>query len=578
MSSSAFSAETKTLTPDKQYGAVKVTEDSTLKKLLSVPGVDLKYKDCQKRFPTSLEEIPGCVWEEVSKDPDQRKKVQELYAQESKASATIDSPSRTPSSEATTDQKSVLSSGLTSRKVNIGIDYKSDPATKVLSDFFGKKLEEVLRGSEQDRKDKKIMAIDQSKFVDLYKSELGKSIVNAFTSYCMDTPKSCRSKDATEKCLFDEDSAKTNRNKNIKELRETATFSSEEGAEWERCIRAVPEICYDENIASSKDKDKVYSNTKACLIMDFVKASRKNIIAAEEQEKFYRDLQDKSAQGIAINAQNIKVIDEKDLASDKLTQLNSADISKDFKDSNDKTTSVSKTLEATEKEAVECEKKLGNDENCKKFLSTNTEKNTEAITAFGIGRMAQEDDLKERLNKDENVATYLKEEGYDDGQIKEMLKKENIDDVKKKITERFKNENAAIIKEMAERVANKTSTKDGTIDNNDDSKMKGIREELASRNDDLKDLIHFNNIVSSYLTITPEKKDDKDNKGKPGEASRNTASLHAEVGSMDAKEAKDLKARIDSNKDLKENQNSTSLGISTINTILNYIKPKSNDQ
>ncbi|MGZ3790399.1 MAG: hypothetical protein ACXVLQ_17840, partial [Bacteriovorax sp.] len=203
---------------------------------------------------------------------------------------------------------------------------------------------------------------------------------------------------------------------------------------------------------------------------------------------------------------------------------------------------------------------------CKKFLDTNTEKNSEAVTEFGLRQFAQGEDLEKKLADDKNVETYLKEEGYTDVQIKDLTSKDNIEDVKQKIKERFNDEKAAIIKEMANRISTKTATTDGKIDDKDTSKMTQIKKELSSRNSDLKNLIHFNNIVSSYLSIedTGTKK-----------VSRNTASLFSEVESYDGENANELKNNLKNNKDIKKDEVNSLLKVEDINSnFLNYQEKK----
>ncbi|MGZ3807609.1 MAG: hypothetical protein ACXVCE_05945 [Bacteriovorax sp.] len=558
---SAFSAEAK---PSEQYGAVSVKDDGVLKKLFTVPGVKEKYTSCQEKNKDALDKIPNCIWTDL--DPKQKEQVKQLYAQEESAKDKTSAPTDSKSSEVdVTTGKSALKSNLTGRKVNVGIDYKSDPAVEALSAFFGKKLDEVLNGDPKDAKDKKIIKVDHTKFIDLYASELGKSIINSFTSYCMETSPDCRPEDKKAPpptCLIsaDDDQRKKDIEANLKLLK-SATFSEEEGNVWKKCITDVSDVCYGKNI-SGDEKDKEYSKQKACLIMDFVKASRKNLIAVDEQKKFYDGL--KGGVGIASNF----VDGDKNASADKLTQITSADIGKDFKNSDNKTENIAKATEKIQKEADDCagDGKISDQAKCKKFLDTNTEKNSEAVTEFGLRQFAQGEDLEKKLADDKNVETYLKEEGYTDVQIKDLTSKDNIEDVKQKIKERFNDEKAAIIKEMANRISTKTATTDGKIDDKDTSKMTQIKKELSSRNSDLKNLIHFNNIVSSYLSIedTGTKK-----------VSRNTASLFSEVESYDGENANELKNNLKNNKDIKKDEVNSLLKVEDINSnFLNYQEKK----
>ena len=172
---------------------------------------------------------------------------------------------------------------------------------------------------------------------------------------------------------------------------------------------------------------------------------------------------------------------------------------------------------------------------------------------------------------------YLKEEGYSPDQIKTMtVDKEAIADLKAQILNRFANQKAAIIKEMAGRIADKTAVaegvitpKGGAVKKDDISKLEKIKIELESRTSDLQNLVYFNNIVSSYLTV-----EDKTKKS----ASRNTASLFSEANTLEKEQAKLLKDQIkDADlKDQKGQASTTDLDVDNINkSFLNYkIKEK----
>jgi hypothetical protein len=586
----AFSAGANATDASKQvYGGVVIKEDSALKKLLVIPEIAAQYKSCQGAFPRTedLDKISACLWSgddnnnipPLSKN--QKDEVKKVYAQEDSGGPSKDNIAVDPKTAEidVTSTKAKNTTSLTNRNLTIGTDYKSDPAVKVLSAFFGKKLDEVLNGSAQDKKDKKIVTVDHTEFIDLYTSELGKSIVNSFTSYCMETNPSCRDlqkdpADGIEKdsapCLISKDEVvrKADIARNLKTIN-AANFTDAEGLSWQHCIGSVSGVCYD----TSTDPNVAYSKQKACLVMDFVKSARKNLIIADQQKNFYNGLKGGGDKGIASIASNMKAANEKDLTADKLTQINSADIDKGFTDSDNKTLNISKTNDSLEVEATDCvgpDGKVTTKDKCSKFLDVNTTKNTDAVTEFGLRQFAKADDLDKKLENKDTVGSYLKEEGYTDDQIKNLTSADKIEEVKLKIKERFNSEKDAIIKEMASRVTAKTTVTDGSIDKDKDlSPLTKIKEELGTRNGDLKNLIHFDNIVASYLTISELNADGSIKKG--SSPTRNTASLFAEVKSMDdKKESKVIMEKIKNNKDLQEGQTSPEFKIDDINKLLKY--------
>lgn len=575
-----FSLEVKKAAPKNQvYGGFTIKEDSTLKKLLNLPEVSAQYKSCQTKItdPKELDKIPDCLWNGDGDkipplNPKAKENIKKLYAaEESEALKNKGAVSAKEAEIDVTAKNNGENSNLTNRTLNISTDYKSDPAVKALSAFFGKKLDEVLNGSEQDIKDKKIVTVDHKKFINLYTSELGKSIVNSFTSYCMESKPDCRNskeKDKEGKNLYSGDpclisSNESTRQADIKSNLQTinaANFTEDEGAAWTHCISTVSSVCYDNN---KTDKDSVYSKQRACLVMDFVKSARKNLIIADQQKAFYDGIKGGGDRGIASIATNMKVIDnEKNLSADKITQITSGDIDKDFKDSENKNENISKTNSKVDKEADECVDNTAKSK-CSQFLDANKTQNTEAVAEFGLRQFAKEDDLNEKLEDKKNVSSYLKEEGYTDQQIKDLTSGQNLEAVKDKIKERYSAEKKAIIAEMSSRIAKKTTVADGNITKSDSPTIGKIKDGLSGRNDDLKNLIHFNNIVASYLTISEAN-------GPSKNVTRNTASLYAEVKSMDKKDSKDISDRLNKNKDLKETQTTADFQVGDINQILKY--------
>ncbi len=539
------------------YGDVVVND--SLKKILSIDGVTPIYEDCKKRHQKFSDKIPQCIWDEVVKKPDMKKAVQAAYAEEIKTGMTkVDSKGRTPATEKTDDKIR-----LTDREKNVAINYESDPAVAALSKFYGDKLDQILdpeKGlTSEERKNGVILSVDHRKFADLYKSELGKTIINAFTSYCMETdPSTCCKKDDQDcakneiRCTIDADpdKAKAHKISNLESLKKGQVelkSGTAESFKWSRCIMDVPDVC-----ESKKSND--ISKQRACLIVDYVKAARKNIMIVDDQKKFYDELA--KTQGRSGIAQNIKIItDENKATADAILEMTAKDVKDTLKDS----------TAASEKEMDGCfDKKTNqivNAEVCKKFLNTNTDANEAALAEFGMRQLAQEETLKEELkSSNARVADYLKEEGYSDQEIQKITQnKQSIEDIKKQITERFAAEKKAIIQEMSEKIQGKTSSANGKIDAADTSKLEKIRSEISGRSSDLANLVQFNNIVSSYLNI--------DNGGK---MERNTASLFAEVRSMDKTEAQGLQNKI-KDADLKDKKSTADLNVDTINNaFLNY--------
>lgn len=536
LSLSAFAAEQEK-TPKKSEVQGDIVVDESMQVLLNVNGVKPIYEDCKSRHSTLSENIPTCIWQEVSKNSDLKKQVLAAYSNDSK--------SRAPASSTGVKAKTPL----TNNKKNVGINYETDPSVVALTEFYGKKLGEILDPNKAltatEKKSNVILTVDHKKFIELYKSELGKTIISAFTSYCLDTePASCNQ----GMCQINSDETKieSDRKANLASLNGAdLSDKSTDGSKWKNCIVDVGRVCDDKN--SNRN-----SKQRACLIVDYVKSARKNIIAADAQQEFYKSIADDGSTNIA---SNMKIVADGEKSSTSAI-LNMTE--KDVQDS------VKVKITASMKDMDSCyddkTDQIKNIQACQKFLDTDRTQNEKALAEFGMRQLAQEETLKEELNSsDDKVRDYLKEEGYKDEEIQKLTEdKKSIEEIKDKILERFKNEKQAIIAEMAKKIESKTSTGDKIDANADKSKISKIRSELLSRGDDLGGLVKFNNIVSSYLSF------DDESTGKTG---RNTASLFAEAKTAsDEATKKALQEQIKA-ANLQENKdNSTiNLNVDTIN-------------
>lgn len=558
-SSLSYAADNKTETKkDVVYGNVTVNE--TLEKMLQVPGVKAIYDGCVKTHSSGSAAVPNCVWDKVSKNPDQKKAVQGIYALETSGKKTdgasaspSSSPSRSPAGE-TKPEKS-----LTAKILPVATDYSSDPAVVALSKFYEKKLDEILDPSKalslEDQKAGKILSTDHRKFIDLYKSELGKTIINAFTSYCLDTDDTSCQKGGT--CLLSDvqSTREDNRKKNLENLKSNSLDLDSKGpqaAKWNYCITNVPKIC--DSQPTQSQKDETYSKRRACLIVDYVKAARKNIMVADKQKEFYDEMNKANGSGGGI-AQNVHVIsDENKLSADAVLSITSKDVENSLKDSEE--------YQLSKKEVEACyddkTKKILDTDACKKFLNTDKDANEASLTELAMRQNIQSEELKVELDSsDKKIVSYLKEEGYKEDEIKKITDdKDSLQKIKDQIIKRYKSEKEAIIQEMADRIKNKTSGTEGKIDANSDSgKMGEIRKAINNKSSELAGLVQFNNIVSSYLTI-----DSGNNK-----IERNTASLFAETKAMDTNDAKIVGEKITAAK-LVDKKNNADLNVNTLNS------------
>jgi hypothetical protein len=565
VSQTSFAADAKKDSAKKGETSGTIAINSSLQKLIDIDGVKPLYEGCEKRSPGVPDTVFKCLWDQVKDDASLKKKVMDAYAQEN-------APAKDPKKEEATALTDTTSIGrapassegeanLITKKSNININYSVDPAVQALSEFFGKKLDEILDPNKaltkEEVKEGRILEVDHKKFIELYKSELGKTIVNAFTSYCLDTDPTtlkCSPVDKKFDCSKstatisnDPEKREDHRKKNLDGLK-TANLNgdSEESAKWQTCIAKVTPNCKPSGTGSINDE----TSTRACLVVDFVQAARKNIMIADKQIEDYKLLDSSSTTGIVSNTKGID--DLKKTSSDSILEMTA----KDVKDS------LKKPMEVATKEFEACYKggAIVDAEACKKYLSTNTNENSQALVEMQLRQEAQLGTLEDKLKDDEKVRTYLKEEGYSKDDIARMTKDPKaVGEVRDEIIARYKAQKDAIIKEMAAKIERNVATVDGKVSiDKDKSKLDKIKDELESRSKDLQNLVQFNNIVSSYISIS-------DSKG--NSAGRNTASLFAEAKSMDKDEAKILNKSIKAAEltDQKGKASSVDLNVKVIN-------------
>ena len=583
MVSASLLAADKTAPKTNKVTAGIVINDS-LQKLMDIDGVKPIYSECQKNhdseIPNREEKVIECLWRGVKRDTKLKKIVQDVYAQELKGGKPTND-GRSPANASSVP--------LTAKSAIVATDYESDPAVMALTDFYGKKLDAILNPdvalSAEEKKNNTILTVDHRKFIDLYKSELGKSIIGAFTSYCLDTDpktrfcspeqlKSCKeagqSKCACESFKISDDKKEQaeHREQNIKSLK-VADFkmNSSDSIQWTKCILSVTNSCNHDTMTISNQSE---SARRSCLIMEYVNSARKSIIVSDKQIKFYEEIAKEPTHHIADNMKEIT--DLKTSSTDALLEMSSNDVK----------LALEKPINQKLKDFELCYKDniIVDVSACKKYLNTNSKENEVALAELGMRHIAQEAILEDELGSDQKVQEYLKEEGYKPDQIKAMTaNKEAVADIKNQILKRYANQKAAIIKEMADRIADKTTVVDGVVTpkatspngalkKDDISKLEKIKRELESRSSDLQNLVYFNNIVSSYLEIEGDK----------GKKSRNTAALFSEANSLEKEQAKLIKEQIKSAelKDQKGTGGTVSLEVDIINeNFLNYnIKEK----
>lgn len=505
------------------------SSDDKLNTLLKVPGVQAQYDAC-KTANTPLDKMSECIWsgnnsnikalDQATKDNVKKEYEKTLKTTDANGTERVDY----------TNTSAVTSTQFANDK---------NPAIKKLSEIIKTKLHEALYGNQTDKN--KIAQVSQTEFHDLYEAEISKGIVDALSSYCIKVNYDTVNTEGQDNCIKDKlcknekDKASIDKcankcaiftipdNEELIAKQKAKNLEKIQNGDFEgstnligSCIANVPNACYYVTDSTSNSKKE------ACVIADFLKASKKNLELNKQIKSAYSEL----GKGAEVEISNFA--QAKPLDTQVAVNVTSKDVGDAFKDNKD-----FKQLQA---DATDCTTNV-TDPKCKELIDTNSADKEKAVAEFGLRKLAQEDELTKNLKESTDntkITQYLKDEGFDDAKIKQMTSNpEDIQKIKDTIIKKFKDEKEALIKELSDRVEKTTTTNAGNITNDDSTKLSNIQKELQSKDKDLQDLTRFSNLASSYLTSEL-----KNGPANSNNTSRNLASFQDEISSTKDKKTK----------------------------------------
>jgi len=513
-------------------------KDDLIKLFLEYPAVKPIYQACLKKqtaknLKTSLAE---CVWNDVD---DQTKK--ELKNAISSAEYKKN-PNRNPANEnATSSKENQKEQSNENDKASLskdqsrnfeGVDlgtvtpYKGDKALLKVEEFLVKRLENSLIGV--DPKATKI--VDHQKFHALYQSQVGKNILHALSGYCAES-KMFENPDIgfiASTFLIEESKVEANRKTNISLL----TNFDEKGENevynvWQSCVRNIKNICYREKGLNGVDYsdpkilvENSYSHNRACLVTHYIREHRQNLIITESiQAKMNEFTKSKSNLSFATD---VKYYDygngEKEEDLNQLTTLSSREFYDAYK---------GKAQEVSEEFDKKCMEEK-NQEECKKYLLVGKDKEDKIkeLAEFELKRKVMDEKIKS-IRSPAEIKQYLKEEGYENDEIDLMIGDSTdelvIRDAIERHYEKEKNSLIAAVNQQLERSSSQNDEISFEANNTNVSDMDvlaRISKELKSNGVRYQEMMHFSNIISSFLSITIEGETD---------SNRNTAALFREL-------------------------------------------------
>ncbi|MEE3080411.1 MAG: hypothetical protein VX341_13820 [Bdellovibrionota bacterium] len=469
-----------------------------------------RYKDA-KVASEKTSKILECVWKQINQDDQLKEEVLSYLNEGSK-----------------TDEE-----GKDLRKASlINLDKEESKTVQALRDFYNQKLEEALYGG-PTRAGSLVHShlADQTDFLRLQKTQLGKNIVATLTSYCIEADY-VKKDNVTYPLIYeDKDKRNTSREKNISSLNKfqntDGTMKNSASYKWSGCIASVQHMCHQVkfkeedskgNMTDNTDyiklkdklrstevteKDLAYTKQRACEVTEYIIKARTSLGAIDQtMEKFEKH----RVNNIGATRTYSEVSGKGNSSSiDELTSITSKELI-----ANNSGNSYAKANKEELDELSECmdleKDKIINPEACKKFLNTNQEDDARAIIQMKAEKEKRAQLLATLIEeKDtEKIKELLLSDGYEEGEAEKLAQRviDDKDGMALLIQERYENRMDALIESTTKKM-NAISVIEINENNQEAiNKLKDIRDNLKNKTKEFAELVHFNNIVTSYLDIT----------------------------------------------------------------------------
>jgi hypothetical protein len=389
-------------------------------------------------------------------------------------------------------------------------------AMRKLEEYLTKRLEEALYGEiKKDSENKKQRMVDHTTFLKLYQSQISKNIIATVSSFCMEVctkEETINGKKSWSLNGYGSNCRKENLTKLSTISEDGTTSKAYQG--WNRCLVEIPSICSTggglSNHPNRPAGESPTPRDHACQVTDAMKGMRLNLMQLSEIDKRFNEIKSSNKRS--------RVMIEKEDAGQRERYVGES--KGDSKSIDDLTTVTSNELinesgygKAVEKESekmqTDCIETL-EDEECKKYLHSDEDvaKLEDAATEYNLRRQVALNKMEEIEDQDELV-TFLKEEGRGEAEIQKMLDEQGYEKLKAAITAQFKAEKKAVISALNKKISDrsiedKKPAAGGPPPPVEDTKVKKlteIKKEMDEKPKGYQELVHFNNIISGFLEI-----------------------------------------------------------------------------
>ena len=382
-----------------------------------------------------------------------------------------------------------------------------------LREHLKEKLSEAIRaGFGEDEP----VYVSPKTIYDLYEQRIGKNVIEAATSFCFEAGRGDEGNYLIKKSR---DERKKRRQEHLEQLKVTETKglkSLEVFDSWSECIASIAPICHKKEGGSTDDD--IYTKKRACEVTNYLQAMKKALLATKDIKKALSDLIPQSSLEIGTNVYSGGT-HQGGIGTNEATTLTSRDIAE---------SRYEQEARRIGDRQEECRKQKPNKKDglCEEFLIADNDglKAGDELAGLALKTKARREQMEEFIESAKDVDTLIDEElkkiGIDKQKKEAYLAKLDIQEpkevLKKLSLDRYDAERKTLIASLKERL--EKNTKKQKKEEASEQALT-IGQELASKAEEYKQLLHFNNVVSSFLEV----------RNPDGSVSKNTTALVLEL-------------------------------------------------
>lgn len=542
-------------TQTKASGPLQTTQTQIFNQLLSIPVAKERYDLCVEK-EVAITDLDKCLWGPIADAsgavivPDPGPAYREEISQALKSN----------NSNKGNDDIDIATSAVEN------LVKTKDPAYVKLQEFLEKRLRTALYndlksdiadevGKDQNN-ETSYTVVGQEHFYSLFESQVSKNTIMTISSFCLQTryeeykeidqatgEEVTKSRIVYVDSIKDPEKAQETIDNNIKRLANSSEFNIA-SVHYNTCLGSIPTLCNpscknsDPSQCWSEDeitkrKNKSDDNPQACMVLRSMRAARQQLLeislvkrrldqlagksTAEADKSIDKNfLKDAIAKGLATNEEepsSAGLFDNSSLDDNKV-QIREYDSMSKLGGVDRLTSMTTGELNSKENEfnatnaiiAEEFKNECMTDpslEKCSAYLTTDIENQREKLAELSL-RTQSLKELFSQYGDDENlVKKHLKDEGFTEDAINSMIASAGTTEALiNQINEHYDNQRRALVNQVASLIESRKVDVNNLSSPDTQKNLENIHTELAERGNKFTKLLHYNNIMSGFLSVT----------------------------------------------------------------------------